>query len=174
MSWNYGTADFRPASPLEEWVWHSCHNHYHSIEEFVHYDLLDANSGVKVAEGHKASFCLEDSLCSEHYSPRFTCYYHVQGISVGCADLYGSYLDCQWIDVTGVSVGNYILQISLNPNRLVVESDYTNNIVKCWVTITEGWYSSMTITVDFCCTNCELIMYMRMVEFYVMFAHRLR
>ncbi|XP_046893023.1 lysyl oxidase-like 5a [Hypomesus transpacificus] len=128
---NQGTADFLPVKPRHEWEWHSCHQHYHSMEAFSNYDLLDIPSGRKVAEGHKASFCLEDTSCDPGVRRRYACTAHTQGLGPGCYDTYNANIDCQWIDITDVPPGNYILKVTVNPTMQVQESDFSNNVVRC-------------------------------------------
>ena len=131
LTMNYGRREFSPFLDRSQWIWHQCHNHYHSFEVFVAYDLLSLDGRTKIAEGHKASFCLEDSICESGTRAQHRCGNGVQGISVNCGDLYARHLDCQWIDITGVPDGLYIIRLHVNPDRLVVESDYRNNIIEC-------------------------------------------
>ncbi|XP_020516113.1 lysyl oxidase-like 5b [Labrus bergylta] len=133
---NQGTTDFLPVKPRYQWDWHSCHQHFHSMDAFSNYDLLDTVSGLKVAEGHKASFCLEDTGCDPGFRRRYACTSHTQGLSPGCHDVYAANIDCQWIDITDVPPGNYILKVTVNPNFHVPESDFTNNVVRCDITYT--------------------------------------
>ncbi|XP_048025007.1 lysyl oxidase homolog 1 [Megalobrama amblycephala] len=144
---NQGTADFMPNRPRHTWEWHSCHQHYHSMDEFSHYDLLEVSSGRKVAEGHKASFCLEDTTCDFGHLKRYACTSHTQGLSPGCYDTYNADIDCQWIDITDVQPGNYILKLQVNPKYLVHESDFTNNVVRCNIHYTGRFVKT---------TNCKI------------------
>ncbi|XP_034737218.1 lysyl oxidase-like 5a [Etheostoma cragini] len=136
---NQGTADFLPVKPRHEWEWHSCHQHYHSMEAFSNYDLLDVFTGQKVAEGHKASFCLEDTSCDPGVRRRFACTAHTQGLGPGCYDTYHANIDCQWIDITDVPPGNYVLKVTVNPSQMVQESDFSNNEVRCDIRYTGSY-----------------------------------
>ncbi|XP_043675334.1 lysyl oxidase homolog 3A isoform X2 [Vespula pensylvanica] len=134
---NAGTADFRPAVPKHLWEWHMCHMHYHSMEVFATFDIIDS-SGNKVAEGHKASFCLEDNQCIPGVEPRYKCAnYGDQGISVNCSDIYKHNIDCQWVDISELEPGQYTLKVAVNPEFKVGEMSFDNNAAICRLLYTE-------------------------------------
>ncbi|XP_071167971.1 lysyl oxidase homolog 3A-like isoform X5 [Mytilus edulis] len=144
---NKGTAEFKPTSTRADWEWHACHMHYHSMEIFAHYDITDLN-GNRVAEGLKASFCLEDSACDRGVHPKFSCQgYGEQGISVGCSDNYMADIDCQWIDITDLKPGNFKFKLEVNPSMFVPEISFENNGMNCDLHYS-GYYARIT--------NCKL------------------
>src|SRR5204863_100443 len=53
----------------------------------------------------------------------------------GWADIYSAGLPCQYIDITGVPPGNYVLQMIVNPDGLLPESNMANNETRVAVTI---------------------------------------
>ena len=133
---NIGTADMYLGSPVNNplFIYSPCHGHYH-FTKYATYELLDL-SGTTILLGRKQAFCLEDF--APYYSPQvssrgYTC--SNQGISVGWQDIYYKTLDCQWLDVTGIKPGNYQLRVTINPERVLVESSYANNAATVPVTI---------------------------------------
>jgi hypothetical protein len=82
------------------------------MEVFATFDVMDSK-GVKVAEGHKASFCLEDNQCMPGVKPFYACAnFGDQGISVNCSDIYRHNIDCQWVDISELSPGVYTFKVS--------------------------------------------------------------
>ena len=134
---NAGTADFRPSVPKHLWEWHMCHMHYHSMEVFATFDVLDKN-GNRLAEGHKASFCLEDNQCLDGVKARYKCAnYGDQGISVNCSDIYKHNIDCQWVDISELQPGEYVFKVAVNPEFKVGEMSFDNNAAICRLLYTE-------------------------------------
>lgn len=100
----------------------------HAFDE--HPELLD-----EMVAGHKQGFCIIDLVPAAPTIhghavppdplPQFNC--GNQGIARGWADLYWATLDGQWIDVTGVAPGAYLLEAETNPEHKFREMDYSNN-----------------------------------------------
>lgn len=101
-----------PNNPYAKWFELApCREHYH-IRDFSVYELLSADRSVVIA-GHKQGFCMEDSLKydggqSNGYNAAF------QGITSGWGDRYFKELTGQWIDITAVPEGDYIVRVSIN------------------------------------------------------------
>ncbi|KAF5398858.1 Class a scavenger receptor srcr domain with lysyl oxidase domain nb: only one srcr domain [Paragonimus heterotremus] len=135
---NVGTDVFKPLEDPDNWEWHACHMHYHSMKVFSRYEVVDTDKRL-VSVGLKASFCLEDNICRPGATPKFRCSNVIdskgtQGISPGCKDTYLHDYDCQWVDITDVPPGQYIFQVSFNPDFLVPESNFFNNALTCILT----------------------------------------
>ncbi|MGB0653768.1 MAG: lysyl oxidase family protein [Thermoplasmatota archaeon] len=146
----------RPSQHPEWFEWGACHGHWH-FREYADYRLWTVDgwlvwNTLRLAhpdataqevfdgypdlttgyvDGHKQGFCIIDlqlffpaSLAGpgQYYSCGSN-----QGISVGYADSYYWGLDGQFIDVTDVPSGVYVLEAEVNAERLYVESDYVNN-----------------------------------------------
>jgi hypothetical protein len=137
---NVGEGDFIVGSPdlePEKFEWGECHGHWH-FKDFASYRLLDSDMNV-VAMGHKMSFALIDlARFYEDAGPRkYPLADGTQGITVGWADIYNWGLDCQWVDITGVPSGDYLLEVVINPEEQVEEITFDNNVALIPVTITD-------------------------------------
>lgn len=106
----------------------NCHNHFH-FEGYAEYILFD-ELGRQLPASFKNGFCVLDLQCNNGGTPTYSCEY--MGISAGCEDIYGAELDCQWIDITDLSAGDYTFATRVNwTNRPDiagrVEKDMSNN-----------------------------------------------
>jgi len=101
-----------PENPYaDEFYFAECHGHYH-ITDFALYQLLTLD-GDEVVRGEKQGFCMEDSFKYDGgKSAGYDCSF--QGITSGWGDWYYKQLPGQWIDITGVPKGDYIVRASIN------------------------------------------------------------
>lgn len=150
---NLGTADLRVGDPVGNpaFTYSPCHYHYH-FDGFAAYRLLRMD-GTLAAAGHKQAFCLMDGSprTDDAGPPQFHCDH--QGLSRGWADTY-DVVDCQWIDITGVEPGEYIVEIEVNPDRVIPELDHTNNIIQTLFTVPPD-ESNCSQQVEICGDNID-------------------
>jgi hypothetical protein len=133
---NSGTADLYFGNPASNplFVWAPCHAHYH-FQNYMSYRLRNS-SGAIAATGLKVGFCILDVFrwsSSSSSTAKYTC--TNQGIQVGWGDLYDSTLDGQWIDITGLPPGNYTMELEANPQGIIQEANYSNNLITVPITI---------------------------------------
>lgn len=134
---NVGTADLVMASPVNnpEFVYHPCHRHYH-FNDYVRHRLVDPATGKTLIDGGKASFALEDSRRWHPAAPGSPVYSAERpGIQRGWADVYGHVVPGQWLDVTGLAPGNYVLELELDPLHKLPDLDRSNNTARYGVEI---------------------------------------
>ena len=127
---------------------HPTHAHFH-IKDFYVARLWRATERGRVrgsepvARGDKNGFCPEDGEPFDPDNPaererQYACFGEtdrfepggqVVGISAGWTDIYAAYLPDQFVEISGVPDGYYVLEIEIDPNDVFEESDETNNIV---------------------------------------------
>jgi hypothetical protein len=156
---NLGPGDLIVGDPSAhpEWFeWGACHGHYHfklyaeyrlwTPANFAKWDAYRkanptvsaddaiAATGATYLLAQKQGFCVIDVVLYTVGAPKYlVCDF--QGISVGWADEYSTALDGQYVDVTGLPHGTYVLEEEVNAHQLYQETSYANNRASVTVTI---------------------------------------
>lgn len=134
------------------------HNHWHYLG-FDHYELRKASDYSMVAPDQKMGFCLGDrfTLNSDgtrtepptvigpytwtDCQPGNTAALSVsEGMSVGYGDDYTPQLEGQYIDVTGVAPGQYVVVHRVNQDGSVHETNYTNDAASVLINLWPAGY----------------------------------
>jgi hypothetical protein len=117
------------------------HRHWHLLR-FDRYELRRAGGHATLIADRKTGFCLGDrytvpeKLRAAAPAPRYTSRCGLgdprlagiaEGISVGYGDDYGPTLEGQYLKLTGLRSGHYVLVHRVNGNRRLRERRYDNN-----------------------------------------------
>jgi Lysyl oxidase len=137
-----GSATTYPVRSRLRFVVSETHRHWHLLG-FESYELRSPD-GQAIGRDHKTGFCLGDRYdvdararipgepseavwtqeCGRGQPKRLEIR---EGLSPGYGDDYVPLLEGQYIDVTGLSPGRYVLVHRVNPRRDLLESSYANN-----------------------------------------------
>jgi hypothetical protein len=120
----------------------SDHRHWHLLA-FDRYELRRAGGDAALVRDRKTGFCLGDRYAVRGPPPPATppraaytsrCGLGAprllgmrEGISVGYGDDYPAHLEGQYLPLTGVRAGRYVLVHRANPGRRLRERSYSNN-----------------------------------------------
>lgn len=125
---NLGELDLHVGSPAapqaglspSDFEYHDCHGHFH-LRGYAAYELRTPD-GTLAAAGVKQGFCLLDSqpVHPAALAQRYDC--DDQGLSSGWSDLYQRTVDGQWVDVTGLAAGAYVLTVTINAEGRLPEA----------------------------------------------------
>lgn len=128
-----------------ETEYHPTHLHFHVKDFYVASLWSSDETGVRngaepVAIGDKSGFCPEDSaplVEKDEGNPHFSCFteeergpgpWQIVGISAGWKDVYGYSLPDQFVEISGVEDGFYLLELRIDPDDVFAESNETNNV----------------------------------------------
>ena len=139
------TQQARPEIGTLRYVVNSDHAHWHLLN-FSHSDLRRASDFRRVRPDHKTGFCLGDRytngsstavaaegpIGADDFDPDCgreepNALSVIEGISPGFGDDYHAGLEGQYVDVTRIRPGRYLLVHRVNVGRPLEESNYANN-----------------------------------------------
>jgi hypothetical protein len=133
---NTGTLDLSLGDPNGNplFAMNNCASQFERSEA-ASYRLLSGASVV--ASRLNRPLCFQDSVAWDAGAPPaplFDCN-TMQGLQHGWSAIADGSLPGQYIDVTGVSAGDYILELRIDPGGTVVEMSEDNNVVQVPITI---------------------------------------
>jgi hypothetical protein len=147
---NVGTGDLFLGDPSKDtsgfFEFAQCHGHFH-FKGYADYVLKNPD-GTIAANGHKESFCIEDNIQGagralpprpperlqdagppppDTWSPKLRTNCHHPGLHRGWTDAYVNTTEGNWIDITDVAPGDYVLSVKVNPEHMIAERSFDNN-----------------------------------------------
>lgn len=126
------------------------HNHWHLLG-FDQFQLRDASTGALVSEGHKVGFCLGSRFPVDPPVPgavavpaiNHNCgrslagLMHMRmGIDVGWGDDYAAFLEFQYIEITHVPPGRYVVVHRADPDHRLAVGNRADDVASALIELT--------------------------------------
>ncbi len=162
------TSTMHPLKTRLRFVVSETHRHWHLLG-FERYELHSLD-GKTVGRDRKTGFCLGDRYDADSGSripgepPRAVWTQEcgrgqggrlriLEGLSPGFGDDYVPLLEGQFIDITGLPPGSYVLNHRVNSTRDLLESSYANNAASALLELGRDGQGRATVTVLATCPD---------------------